>query len=305
MSFQANPDSIYFKSPKPNDPRLGDIARTIDLNGAADLEPGWVITGYPDDDGIKANFGQVGAKEAPMAIRYQLYRLAKKKLRKPIYDLGNFEPNDTLKKRHQDLKAELIHVGKKHSIISFGGGHDYGYPDVAAFLENCDEEDRPFVINIDAHLDVRQPTQDQDPHSGSPFYRLLEEYSNFQLIQFGYQAQACSLAHEEYCRDKGVILIPFEERHQVMSRLAEFFQSPRPCFLSIDIDAFSSAFAPGASASWPVGLQWADFEPLFLRAIESSDLRGVGIYEVSPPLDENHKTSKLAASMAFRLICEV
>ena len=101
-------------------------------------------------------------------------------------------------------------------------------------------------------------------------------------------------------------MIPYEDRASVISRLAEFLQDPsRPCFLSVDIDGFSSTLAPGASAAWPVGLQWNDFETLFLRLFESTDLKGVGIYEVAPNLDVNEKTAKLAASIAYRVLSEV
>lgn len=300
MPFQSVDEELFYKSPKANDPRLGDQVQSISRDEALSLPPSWMIAGYPDDEGVSLNFGRTGASEAPDIIRNFLYRLSLREFKRDFYDVGNFKSEADLKGRHLELKKELLGLYKKHKILSFGGGHDYGYPDISAFLEGLGSDEKALVINVDAHLDVRQPGP--EPHSGTPFYRLLEEYSNFQLVQFGYQAQASSKAHEDYCREKKVILVPFEERASIIPRLAEYFKSPMPCFLSVDIDGFSSSLAPGTSAAWPVGLQWNDFEVLFQRVMESTDLRGLGIYEVAPSLDESDKTAKLAASIAYRVL---
>ena len=304
MAFQSVDQKLFYKSPKANDPRLGDEVKPMSTEEATSLPESWLIAGYPDDEGVGLNFGKKGAAGGPHAIRNMLYRLSLRNKQREIFDIGDFESSTDLAKKHENIKEILQKLYLKHRILSFGGGHDYAYPDVAAFLESLPEGEEALVINVDAHLDVRQPTP--EPHSGTPFYRLLEEYSNFQLVQFGYQAQANSLIHEEYCRNKKVILIPYEDRGSVLSRLAEFLQdSSRPCFLSIDIDGFSSTLAPGASAAWPIGLQWNDFEPLFLRILENVNLRAAGLYEVAPNLDDSDKTSKLAASIAYRILCEV
>lgn len=77
-------------------------------------------------------------------------------------------------------------------ILSFGGGHDYGYPDGAAFLESCRttaNNRKPLVINFDAHLDVR--SSEKGLSSGTPFYRLMEKYGDsFDLIELGINLSA-------------------------------------------------------------------------------------------------------------------
>jgi len=72
----------------------------------------------------------------------------------------------------------------------------------------------------------------------------------------------------------------------------------RPIFISIDIDGFSSAFAPGASASYSSGLEPNEFMTMLRLLVARADVRGMGIYEVSPPLDLQNRTSQFAAILA-------
>ncbi|MBO9668713.1 MAG: arginase family protein, partial [Bdellovibrio sp.] len=73
-------------------------------------------------------------------------------------------------------------------------------------------------------------------------------------------------------------------------------------FLSVDIDAFTSNEAPGCSQSWTTGLFTKDFLEALHWMMKHYDIRGMGIYEVSPPLDQDKRTSKLAALISHNFI---
>ena len=77
-----------------------------------------------------------------------------------------------------------------------------------------------------------------------------------------------------------------------------------PIFISLDIDAFSSLEAPGRSQSWPLGFSSQDFIPGFKKFLHSFSVGGLGIYEVSPPLDINLNTQRLAAVIAYNYFTE-
>ncbi|RYZ82204.1 MAG: formimidoylglutamase, partial [Proteobacteria bacterium] len=87
-----------------------------------------------------------------------------------------------------------------------------------------------------------------------------------------------------------------------LALLDDWLLKPRPTFISVDIDAFSSAVAPGCSQSWANGFMPDQFFPLFDLLLKRCDVRALGIYEVSPPLDQDDRTSKLAALIAHRMI---
>jgi formiminoglutamase len=158
-----------------------------------------------------------------------------------------------------------------------------------------------LVIQVDAHLDVR-PTLN-GPNSGSAFYQLLEEYPKLELVQIGIQPCANSILHIAYAKSKGVKTYTFDQsRNKLESIFKTLTKKPRPVFLSIDIDAFSTAFAPGASASLPVGLDANEFVHRLPALVSNTNICGLGIYEVSPPLDRDGQTSKLAAQIIHTVL---
>jgi len=306
--FSPAPAEVFFKSTKQGDPRLGDlVSKNTD-------QPGFIIAGYPDDEGIRVNGGRVGAASAPNTIRKYFYKMtpsAWKHESVPFADIGNLLPQSSLEARHEALKNEIaaqLAAGKKW--IGLGGGHDYGYPDGAGFLlSQKTAAHKPLVINFDAHLDVR-PT-DQGLSSGTPFFRLLSDKTlpAFDFVEVGLQPQCNSAAHLKWLEERGGHVVSFEELNlhgnpveTLLERLAPFLLHPRPTFLSVDIDAFSSAYAPGCSQSWATGLVPNDFMRLFALLKKRLDIRVLGIYEVSPPLDIDDRTSKLAAQIAHAFL---
>lgn len=303
----ATDPKLFFSRQDPKDPRLGEWVRSHSLQTLDDLKslpsPAWTILGYPDDEGIAINGGRVGAKEAPEMIRASFYKMTPSLLnpgRKNLVDLGNIPTDLPLADRHergrQTIKSALD-LG--HHTFSLGGGHDYGYADGAGFVDHClGLKQRPVLINFDAHLDVR-PT-DKGFHSGTPFYRLLNQYDGqMDFIEVGLQNQCNSLEHLQWAKSKGAQTLLLQDlgelglKESLMPLLAPY--KNRPCFLSVDIDAFASSEAPGCSQSWTTGIHIHEFLPT-LRSLQTElNVKGLAIYEVSPPLDHDHRTSKLAA----------
>ncbi len=286
-----------------------------------------LIVGYPDDEGIANNKGRPGARQGPQEIRQRLYSMTlpfgldKELLFEGfLCDGGDLDGGSlSLFERHELAKAQVERALQSgHRLLSFGGGHDYGYPDGAGFAQVClSLGQRPLVINFDAHLDVRP--SEGGINSGTPFYRLLQEFKEVDLIEVGIQEQCNSAEHWSWALKQGARILPLFELQKgdgpqaltkaLAEALGQSFASPPPaptsrppCYLSVDIDAFSSSYAPGASASWPSGLEPNSFILTLRWLLERYDVRVMGIYEVSPPLDVDSRTSKLAALLAFEYI---
>lgn len=326
--FSPIDSSLLFTRGDNNDFRLGDIGRIApEIKTAADaddlfseLTPHIAILGYPDDDGIKANGGRPGAKEAPDRIRKYLYRmtppafLPETASHTAILDVGNLNGAElTLEARHSAAEA-IVSAALRggHRIVSLGGGHDYGYPDAVAYARLAQEKGvRPLIINFDAHLDVRS---DQNGiNSGTPFYRLLKAVPDAEVIAVGLQAQCNSRHHRDWLIEHGGSCCFEEERHSskrslietLMSVLGDRALKRQPIFISIDIDGFSSAVAPGASQSWPTGFSPDAFLEAFNWLLARFDVAHIGLYEVSPPLDVDDRTSRLAALIAYRFMFQL
>lgn len=330
MSFQATDTQLFFSRNDARDPRLGDLVKALPAESdarslGATLEEGFktlapiqrhfVIAGYPDDEGIRINGGRPGAGLAPDFVRRPLYKMTPSLLRdRPdfaLWDLGNLKTAGVeLKDRHQRVQSfaqAALTSGARW--IGVGGGHDYGFPDAAAFIEWCQSQNvRPLVLNFDAHLDVR-PTE-KGISSGTPFFRMLEAYPDVDFAEIGIQSQCNSRAHLEWAQSRGARVLMQEEVEasgedfttHVLRLLGDWALKPRPVFLSVDIDGFSSAVAPGCSQSWATGFAPADFFPCLSVLARRLDVRVLGIYEVSPPLDHDDRTAKLAAQIIHRAI---
>ncbi|MBC7371901.1 MAG: formimidoylglutamase [Bdellovibrionaceae bacterium] len=309
----ATPSQLFFTKNDPKDPRLGEWTTSHPLRGLHDVkstQSSWMILGYPDDDGIALNGGRVGAKEAPNFIRTYFYKMTPSLLkpqRQNLMDLGNISLELPLADRHE--RARLIvktALTAGHRTIGLGGGHDYGYADGAGFLDAyLAQGERPVIINFDAHLDVR-PT-DKGFSSGTPFYRLLTQYENkFDFVEVGLQNQCNSADHLNWARSKNAHLLLMQDIREIgLKKSLEAVLEPwkgRPCFLSVDIDAFTSAEAPGCSQSWATGFSIQDFLPALDYVKAQLDVRSLAVYEVSPPLDIHGQTSKLAALILHHCI---
>jgi len=261
---------------------------TIDQLGKNAL----VLLGYPDDRGIANLGGRPGAQSGPNQIRKSLYRLIPPIPTKDFLDLGDIPMSQDLGVDHQAALIQLRSIPGDCRIVTLGGGHDWAYPDVMVFLERYKTK-KPLVINIDAHLDVR-PTEGNTINSGTPFFRVFENFGPFELFQIGIQEANTNPAHLEYCLKRKVRIFWRHEITKAVTAIKKIAKG-RPVFLSVDIDGFHSGIAPGASAAQPTGIDWNEYLQLSQAIRNRGDIKALGIYEVSPPLDRDDQTSRLAA----------
>ncbi len=297
---------LLFSKNDPQDPRVGEFVNT----GAKSCLS---VIGYADDEGIANNGGRVGARMGPTEIRRALYKMTLPMLRPTslqIQDVGNLESSGSLIKRHELAQQAVQELLKTSKVLALGGGHDYGFPDGAAFLETCQNaKEKPLIINFDAHLDVR-PIKNEKITSGTPFWRLLENYKNFDLLEIGMQSQCNSSFHYEWALSKGARVLLYEELsmsgQNYTQKMLEFLEpsilKKRPTFLSVDMDVFSSAYAPGCSQVFGTGLTPRDFLPVLKVLLKRLDVRILGIYETSPALDVDQRTAKLAAQISHEYL---
>jgi formiminoglutamase len=314
MLEPASP-SLFFSKNDSEDPRIGELSKSRKLSDLTSASEEFVLVGYPDDEGIRINGGRPGAAFAPDQIRTSFYKMTPSVFSQKttgVCDIGNLVLMGLdLSQRHAHARAVALEVFKnKKRLLTLGGGHDYGYSDGSAFIESLGEltlqsKNKPIIFNFDAHLDVR-PTE-KGFGSGTPFYRLMTEFPGvFDLVQVGTQAQCNSRNHLRWAEDQGAQIISLEEiQHKgLRASMTPWLngKSVRPCFLSVDIDGFQSSEAPGCSQSWTTGIKTLEFQEVIRKLSLHFDILGMGIYEVSPPLDVDHRTSKLAALLLHHFI---
>ncbi|MEZ0391004.1 MAG: formimidoylglutamase [Pseudobdellovibrionaceae bacterium] len=300
--WKATDASLFFSKKDPQDPRLGDFVQSFSgslLETSADF----FLWGYPDHEGIQLNGGRVGAAEAPQAIRRVFYKMTPhvQNFQRPrILDGGDLSLELSLPDRHiQGAHRAQAATDSQIPWASLGGGHDYGYADGAGFLRSqLAQKKRPLVLNLDAHLDVRPAVQNFN--SGTPFYRLLTEFEGeFDFYEIGLQPHCNSKAHWDWAISKGAKLIPLQDIESegllpLFQRVLQKHQG-QPLWLSLDMDALTSTEAPGCSQSWTTGLRSQNVMDSMSWMISFFEWKAFSIYEVSPPLDSDLRTAKLAA----------
>jgi formimidoylglutamase len=285
-----------------SDPRLADIILPYSEKNLEECNV--VLLGVPTDEGIRRNGGRVGAAEAPDEIRKQLAKLTPAASNGSIsslkiVDYGNISGN-TLEEIHsiaKDAVSNFIKNGK--TVIALGGGHDITYPLASGFHDGIGKKDFA-LINIDAHLDVREK-KDGLHHSGSSFRLLIEEkiiHPKF-FMEFGIQQFTFAQSHLEWILRKGGAILFYEDlsSKEVANKFRTLLPHELPLYLSFDIDSIRSSDAPGSSAPSPIGFRSVDALGICFEAGRHETTKMLDIAEVNPLFDQDNRTSKLAARM--------
>lgn len=295
--------SYHPKIANADDSRLSQHALPINFSDLERSAHGIVIVGIPDDTGINNVGGRLGAKEAPGSARARLYKFTTGAPKIPVYDLGDVEPEAKIEATHS-AAAQVIRAIREagHFPLVIGGGHDLGFPHALGVLEASEKKTR--FINIDAHLDVRPTTNGIT--SGSPWY-LLREHSLFtrtksRIEEFGLQPHCNAHSLLEYARTHKFGMhwlsdIRKQKRsvRDLFARLLGPKTGSERLLVSLDIDSVQISDAPGCSAPQTLGFSASEAIEMSYAAGAHPRVDSFGIFELSPPLDSDGKTSLLVA----------
>jgi len=259
------------------------------------------ILGYACDEGVRRNRGRIGAQEGPVAIRE---RLAKQPIHfenKRVADVGDIVCVDDDMEACQDLFAKHITDLLNQNVfpVGVGGGHDMSYAHFKGIRKalNDKEKTKIGIINFDAHFDLR-PVEGK-ANSGTPFNQILSEFkedvfyfaigiqqqSNIkQLFEIAQSDKRIGFAINYDCESSNTELAVLK------ARLEPFIEKVDYLYVTIDMDGFSSAYAPGVSAPSPLG-----FTPYFVFKMISflfatNKVIAFDIAELNPSFDRDNLT---------------
>jgi agmatinase len=276
-----------------------------DLAGKSDL----AVFGVPYD---RAVFFRRGAAEGPNRIRSLSGKLppttedgtALTKVH--VVDMGDVmvdpTPGDTAGV-HERAHAKWLAARQQALPLALGGDHSISIPLVAAASEWLG---RDFgVVWIDAHPDLCDFYGGSRVSHACVLRRALESphLKTENVVMLG--VRSFEIEEIEYIHDQQIPLLtarhlaqrdPFEIGKEIAERFSDL-----PIYLSIDIDAFDPAYAPGTGIPDAGGLtsRWVID---LLQALAPLRLIGVDIVEVAPPLDA---PSDITSLLALKLILEL
>ena len=235
-----------------------------------------------------------GAAAAPPLIRAALRSEHGNMVAENGLELGAdiiLEDSGDLPLRDDDADFPLIRGAVRAAAaagsvpIILGGDHAVSFP----VVEGIAAVHGPVqILHFDAHTDLYDDFEG-DPHShASPFARIMERGLASRLVQVGIRTL------NRHCREQaerfGVEIV--EMRDFVSDRVP---MPAAPLYISIDLDGFDPAFAPGVSHHEPGGLSVRDVLAV-LRRIDTPVV-GADIVEYNPGRDINGVTAVLAAKL--------
>lgn len=272
------------------------------------------LLGYQCDEGVRRNQGRVGAKAGPNALRERLAKLPIHFSKKHVYDFGNLDCPDKNLEACQELLAQSVCKMLQKNIIPIviGGGHDVAYGHFKGIDRAFAENKRIGIINFDAHFDLRPV--DKAPNSGTPFNQIFSEFDRNRLsyLVIGIQQQGNTKELFEIARDYDVTFIPHDvcntsksDFNNLKSSLDKFMEGCDAIYISVDMDGFSSAYAPGVSAPSPLGFTPDFFFKAMAYIMESKKTISYDIAELNPKFDIDNHTASLAARIVDFMVCNI
>lgn len=270
------------------------------------------LLGYSSDEGVRRNFGRIGAAFGPDAIRIQLGKMPNHlKAETNLIDFGNLEcENQDLEGLQNELSTTVKFLLENNSTpIILGGSHDIAYGHYNGLAKYLPKRKIIGIINFDAHFDLRPNTNGNN--SGSPFYQIAREHqangTPFRYLALGIRKDANTKNLYEFAEQHKANYIP--QKHFNMTyaehvelRLMQFIEDVDYLYTTIDLDGFSSAYAPGVSAASPMGFSPDIVLKSLKLIIESEKLLGLDVVELNPKYDIDNQTAKLAASLVHYVI---
>ena len=263
------------------------------------------VVGVPMDLGVS---NRSGARFGPRAVRsierigpfHPTLRCVPQSLVRAA-DVGDvpFRSRYSLEQSLGDIE-EYYRALKVKGIrpLSVGGDHSITYPILKAL-----GQDQPLgLIHIDAHCDTMGAFDGSKFHHGGPFRLAVLDgvLDPDRTIQIGIRGS--SNMYWEFSHASGMTVIYMEDflRMGVTAVIQEALKvvGDQPVYISVDVDGFDPAYAPGTGTPEAGGLEAREGLQL-LRGLQGLNIAGADVVEVAPQYDPTTNTSQLAAQLLF------
>lgn len=206
-----------------------------------------------------------------------------------IEDRGDFEISE-----YFDIeKITKTHLASGAKIFTLGGDHSITFPIIKAHFEKYPKLD---ILHIDAHSDLYDHFEGDHHSHACPFARIMENGLAVKLVQVGIRTLN---THQAEQAEKFNVEI-HQMKNLDLSTIPKF---KNPLYISLDMDGFDPAFAPGVSHHEPGGLTSRQVLDL-IQSIET-EVIGADIVEYNPNRDFQNMTAFLAAKMMKEILVKM
>lgn len=276
------------------------------------------LVGFESDVGVQHNKGRVGAAAGPNAIRGALANLPWHWPHTHLADLGNVTASNNLghaQTQYADAVTYSLQQNSKFTI-GLGGGHEIAWSSYLGLFNGKPDKARVGIINFDAHFDLRKPAPNAS--SGTPF-RQVYEHCQLHNAPFHYACIGVSksantpalfnFAHASNTRYLTDVALNDESlcMQRIDELLSPMLKDIDELYVTVCLDAFPAANAPGVSAPGALGISPSlVINTLHFLAQHQHTFRYrwrlCDIAEMNPRFDIDGRTAKLAARLLFEAV---
>ncbi len=263
------------------------------------------VVGVPMDLGVS---NRAGARFGPRAVRtierigpYHPTMRGVPKGRVRAADVGDvpFRSRYSLEESLEDIERYYLALRAQGvRPLSVGGDHSITYPILKAL-----GKDAPLgLVHLDAHCDTMGAYDGSKFHHGGPFRLAVLDgvLDPERTIQIGIRGSANMFW--EFSHASGMTVIYMEDFMTMgiaaVIDKARAVVGDQPIYVSVDVDGFDPAYAPGTGTPEAGGLSAREGLAL-LRGLEGLRIAGADVVEVAPQYDPTTNTSQLAAQILF------
>lgn len=256
----------------------------------------FVIVGAPLD--VTGTF-RTGYREAPTAIRVASSQIETYSRRYSfdaenvkVHDLGDIGVGFDVHSAVRYIEETVAQIRSNQKIpVVLGGEHTVTF---GSFLGSGADR----LVVFDAHMDLRDEYQGVTLSHATWLRRLSERVPLDRILVVGARATS----HDELASvPAGISIIHSDEIHGRENDFVNWIEKARDCYISLDLDYFDPAYAPGVGNPEPCGSSPDDFLDLLSR-LRKPRIVGLDICEDIPRLDPSGITSVLATKVIVELL---
>jgi agmatinase len=183
-------------------------------------------------------------------------------------------------------------------IFGLGGDHSISSALVRAVMT---KHKKLSVLQIDAHSDLRDTYHESRYSHACVMRRIVELGAS--IVPVG--IRAVGPEDHRYMKRNRIVPITARDCHMEDDWLDRAIDGlGDKVYVTIDIDAFDPAYAPGTGTPEPGGLDWYQVTGLLRLVAAEKTIVGADIVEVAP-IPGQVVTEYLAARLAFKLMAYV
>ncbi len=244
----------------------------------------------------KSSF-QPGPAKAPPLIREALYSDSANMFTEELKDVSKMSISDKgdfgIDEYFNIEGITSTNLEGNGKLLTLGGDHSITYPIIKAHHEKYPVLD---ILHIDAHGDLYDEFEGDKYSHACPFARIMENGLAENLVQVGIRTLT---THQKEQAEKFNVEV-HEMKDLNLSKIQAF---KNPLYISLDMDAFDPAFAPGVSHHEPGGLSSRQVIDL-IQNLEA-EVIGADIVEYNPDKDFHSMTAYLAAKMMKEIMAKM